>query len=182
MKIGYVRVSSLDQNEERQLDGVQLDRLFTDKISGKDTGRPQLQELLRFAREGDTVLVHSLDRFARNLDDLRRMVKDLTDHGVVIEFVKERLVFAPGGSNPAALLMLSVLGAFAEFERSIIRQRQAEGIAIAKRNGVYKGRQPTPPEKVEALRRRVAGGERITAVARDLNLGRSTAYRLAQTG
>ena len=89
--IGYVRVSSLDQNPERQLEQVLLDRLFTEKASGKDAQRPQLAALLAFVREGDTVVVHSLDRLARNLDDLRRIVQGLTQRGVRIEFVKENL-------------------------------------------------------------------------------------------
>jgi DNA invertase Pin-like site-specific DNA recombinase len=124
-RIGYVRVSSLDQNEKRQLDGQILDRVFTDKASGRDTSRPQLVELLRFARDGDTVVVHSMDRLARNLDDLRSLVQTLTRKGVRVEFVKESLVFT-GEDSPMANLMLSVRGAFAEFERSLIRERQRE--------------------------------------------------------
>jgi DNA invertase Pin-like site-specific DNA recombinase len=93
-RIGYVRVSSFDQNPERQLEHVQVDKVFTDKASGKDTRRPQLDALLAFVREGDTVVVHSMDRLARNLDDLRRLVHSLTQRGVRIEFVKESLSFA----------------------------------------------------------------------------------------
>ena len=178
MKIGYIRVSTTDQNTDRQLEGVPLDRVFEDKLSGKNTERPALQELLRFARDGDTVTVHSLDRLARNLDDLRKIVGQLTERGVVIEFAKERLRFAPGASDPTSLLMLSILGAFAEFERQLMLQRQAEGIALAKAKGVYKGRKPVPDEKVTSLRRRVADGEPVPAVAKELNIGRSTAYRL----
>src|SRR6185437_8961257 len=92
-RIGYIRVSSLGQHTERQLEGVQLDRTFTDKVSGKDTNRPKLQELLEFAREGDTVVVHSMDRLARNLDDLRRLVRLLTQKGVAVEFLHEHLTF-----------------------------------------------------------------------------------------
>ena len=111
-RIGYVRVSSFDQNPERQLEHVQVDRLFTDKASGKDTQRPELERLLAFAREGDTVVVHSMDRLARNLDDLRLIVQKLTKRGVRIEFVKENLTFT-GEDSPLANLMLSVMGAFA---------------------------------------------------------------------
>jgi hypothetical protein len=118
-RIGYVRVSTLDQNEKRQLEGQILDRVFTDKASGRDTSRPELTELLRFARNGDTVIVHSMDRLARNLDDLRSLVQALTRKGVRVEFVKESLVFT-GEDSPMANLMLSVMGAFAEFERSLI--------------------------------------------------------------
>jgi DNA invertase Pin-like site-specific DNA recombinase len=138
-RIGYVRVSSFDQNPGRQLDQVQVDKLFTDKASGKDTQRPQLDALLSFAREGDTVIVHSMDRLARNLDDLRRLVQTLTKRGIRIEFVKECLSFI-GEDSPMANLLLSVMGAFAEFERALIGERQREGIALAKQRGAYRGR------------------------------------------
>ncbi|MBT0646505.1 recombinase family protein, partial [Escherichia coli] len=122
-RIGYVRVSSFDQNPERQLVRVQVARVFTDKASGKDTQRPELERLLAFVREGDTVVVHSMDRLARNLDDLRRIVQGLTQRGVPMELVKEGLKFT-GEDPPMANLMLSVMGAFAEFERALIRERQ----------------------------------------------------------
>lgn len=138
-RIGYVRVSSFDQNPERQLEQTQVSKVFTDKASGKDTQRPQLEALLSFVREGDTVVVHSMDRLARNLDDLRRLVQKLTQRGVRIEFLKEGLVFT-GEDSPMANLMLSVMGAFAEFERALIRERQREGIALAKQRGAYRGR------------------------------------------
>ena len=119
-RIGYVRVSTFDQNPERQLEHVQVDKVFTDKASGKDTQRPALDALLTFVREGDTIVVHSMDRLARNLDDLRRLVQKLTQRGVRIEFLKENLTFT-GEDSPMANLMLSVMGAFAEFERSLNR-------------------------------------------------------------
>ena len=122
-RIGYVRVSSFDQNPERQLEQVEVVKVFTDKASGKDTQRPELDALLSFVRDGDTVVVHSMDRLARNLDDLRRLVQKLTKRGVRIEFVKESLTFT-GEDSPMANLMLSVMGAFAEFERALIRERQ----------------------------------------------------------
>lgn len=138
-RIGYIRVSTLDQNPDRQLEGVQLSKVFIDKASGKDTQRPQLEALLSYVREGDTLVVHSMDRLARNLDDLRRMVQQLTGRGVRIEFVKESLAFT-GEDSPMANLLLSVMGAFAEFERALIRERQREGISLAKQRGVYRGR------------------------------------------
>lgn len=113
-RIGYVRVSSYDQNPERQLEQTEVNKLFTDKASDQDTQRPQLETMLGFVREGDTVVVHSMDRLARNLDDLRRLVQKLTKRGVRIEFLKEGLVFT-GDDSPMANLMLSVMGAFAEF-------------------------------------------------------------------
>src|SRR4051794_31008045 len=141
-RIGYVRVSSLDQNEQRQLEGVDVDKKFTDKASGKDMNRPQLRAALDYAREGDVLVVHSMDRLARNLDDLRRIVTELTGRGVVVEFVKEHLHFT-AEDNAMSKLLLSVMGAFAEFERALIKERQREGIALAKQRGVYKGRKPS---------------------------------------
>ncbi len=125
-RIGYIRVSTFDQNPERQLEGVKVDRAFSDKASGKDVKRPQLEALISFARTGDTVVVHSMDRLARNLDDLRRIVQTLTQRGVHIEFVKEHLSFT-GEDSPMANLMLSVMGAFAEFERAPDPRASARG-------------------------------------------------------
>lgn len=177
LRIGYVRVSSFDQNTERQLQDVPIDRLFTDRASGRDTERPQLEALLSFVREGDTVVVHSMDRLARNLDDLRRIVQDLTARGVRVEFVKENLTFT-GDDSPVAHLMLSVMGAFAEFERALIRERQREGIQRARLRGVYRGRRRALNEgQVEELRRRVAAGEPKAQVARALGISRETLYQ-----
>ncbi|MFE4542313.1 recombinase family protein [Arthrobacter sp. NPDC056727] len=176
-RIGYVRVSTLDQNGKRQLDGLVLDRDFTGQASGRDTARPQLTELLRFARDGDTVGVHSMDRLARNLDDLRALVQGLTRKGVRVEFVKEGLVFT-GEDSPMANLMLSVMGAFAEFERSLIRERQREGIALAKQRGAYKGRKKTlTPERAAELVQRAAGGVPKSVLARDFGISRETVYQ-----
>jgi DNA invertase Pin-like site-specific DNA recombinase len=179
-RIGYTRVSTLDQQTDRQLEGIAVDRMFTDKASGKDTRRPALDDLLDFVREGDTVVVHSMDRLARNLDDLRHLVKQLTQRGVRIEFIKESLTFT-GEDSPMANLMLSVMGAFAEFERALIRERQREGIALAKKRGVYRGRKKTFSDgQVAALRARVAAGEPKAQVARDLGVSRETLYRYLQ--
>ncbi|OLO10437.1 transposase [Chromohalobacter japonicus] len=176
-RIGYVRVSTLDQNADRQLEQVTVDRVFTDKASGKDTHRPELERLVAFVREGDTVVVHSMDRLARNLDDLRRLVHSLTQRGVGIEFVKENLTFTAEAS-PMANLMLSVMGAFAEFERALIRERQLEGIALAKQRGKYRGRKKIlSPDKIAELRQRVANGEQKAKLARDLGISRETLYQ-----
>ena len=176
-RIGYVRVSSFDQNPERQLEQVQVDRLFTDKASGKDVQRPELERLLGFAREGDTVVVHSMDRLARNLDDLRRVVQKLTQRGVRIEFVKESLTFT-GEDSPMANLMLSVMGAFAEFERALIRERQREGIALAKQRGAYRGRKKAlSSEQVTDLQKRAAAGEPKASLAREFGISRETLYQ-----
>ena len=180
-RIGYVRVSSFDQNPERQLEQVTVDRLFTDKASGKDIQRPELERLLAFVREGDTVVVHSMDRLARNLDDLRRLVQGLTQRGVRIEFVKEHLTFT-GEDSPMANLMLSVMGAFAEFERALIRERQREGIALAKQRGAYRGRKKAlAPERVAELQRRAAAGEKKAQLAREFGISRETLYQYLKT-
>jgi len=175
-RIGYVRVSGFDQNPDRQLENVPFVRVFTDKASGKDTQRPELERLLAFVREGDTVVVHSMDRLARNLDDLRQLVQKLTKRGVRIEFVKESLTFT-GEDSPMATLMLSVMGAFAEFERALIRERQREGIALAKQRGAYRGRKRSlNQEQVAELKRRVSTGEQKAFIARELGISRETLY------
>jgi len=170
-------VSSLDQNLGRQLDGIHLDRTFADSVSGKDTQRPQLEALLGFVRDGDTVLVHSMDRLARNLDDLRSIVRTLTARGVRVEFIKEQLTFT-GDDSPMANLLLSVMGAFAEFERALIRERQREGIALAKQRGAYRGRRKAlTTEQIDHLTRRAAAGEPKSMLAREFNISRETVYQ-----
>ena len=176
-RIGYVRVSTLEQNPERQLDGIKIDKLFVDKASGKDIRRPQLDLLLSFVREGDTVIVHSMDRLARNLDDLRQLVQRLTRSGIRIEFIKEGLTFT-GEDSPMANLMLSVMGAFAEFERSLIKERQREGIALAKQRGVYRGRVNALNEtQIAQLKQRAAAGEKKTILAQEFGVSRETVYK-----
>ncbi|MCE5292457.1 MAG: recombinase family protein [Nocardiaceae bacterium] len=172
-----MRVSTVEQNAVRQLDGIEVEKTFTDTASGKDAARPQLEELLGYVRDGDTVVVHSMDRLARNLDDLRRLVRGLTDKGVRVEFVKEGLVFT-GDESPMANLLLSVMGAFAEFERALILERQREGIAAAKKRGVYKGRKPALDERqASALVARIEAGEAIAALAREFGISRETVYQ-----
>jgi len=175
-RVGYIRVSSVGQNPGRQLDGIGLDRVFTDTVSGKSADRPQLQAMLAYVRDGDTVIVHSMDRLARNLDDLRRLVRELTGRGVAVQFVKEQLTFTAEDS-PMATLLLSVLGAFAEFERALIRERQLEGIALAKACGAYTGRKPSlTPGQAEAIRARAAAGEPKAGLAREFGISRQTLY------
>ena len=180
-RIGYVRVSSLEQNPARQLEDATLDQVFEDRVSGKDTQRPHLDAMLRFVRAGDTIVVHSMDRLARNLDDLRRLVNELTGRGVKVQFLKESLTFT-GEDSAMSKLLLSVMGAFAEFERELIRERQREGIALAKERGVYTGRKKMLSEtQVEELRQRVARGETKANVARDLGISRETLYQYLRT-
>lgn len=178
--VGYLRVSSLDQKELRQLEGIQLDKRFVDKASGKDLQRPELEQLTGYVREGDIVICHSMDRLARNLDDLRKVVLGFTNRGIHVRFEKENLTFT-GEDSPMSQLLLSVMGAFAQFERDLIRERQREGIALAKlRVGAYVGRKPclTAAQAME-LRRRVAAGEQKTALAEELGISRQTLYRYA---
>jgi DNA invertase Pin-like site-specific DNA recombinase len=176
-RIGYIRVSTLDQHVDRQLEGIEVDKTFIDKASGKDTKRPQLELLMSFVRTGDTVVVHSMDRLARNLDDLRRIVQTLTARGVRIEFVKEHLSFT-GDDSPMAGLMLSVMGAFAEFERALINERQREGIALAKQRGAYKGRKKSLSQAAVAqLRQRLTTGMSKAQIAREFGISRQTLYQ-----
>ena len=185
MRIGYVRVSSLDQNPDRQIEDLkaqQAEKIFMDKVSGKNTDRPELQRMLSFIREGDTLIVHSLDRLARNLADLLTMVQDLTCRGVSVIFLNERLSFEAGAdASPTSKLMLSMIGAFAEFERSMIRRRQAEGIALAKERGVYKGRpRSISDETLETVNALVEQGVPLATAAKKVGISRSTVYRYLQ--
>ncbi len=182
--VGYQRVSTTDQNTDRQLDGIQIDKLFTDHASGKDTNRPELKACLEYVRAGDELVVHSMDRLARSLVDLRRTVDDLTGRGVTVQFVKENLTFTADKNDPFSVLMLSVMGAVAEFERALMLERQREGIAIAKTKGVYKGRKPSlTPEQTQAVATRLAEGESATKLAEEFGVSRATVYntRIRQT-
>lgn len=180
--VGYIRVSTIDQNtarQEDQLSGLNLDTLFTDHASGKSIDRPQLQAALKHLRKGDTLIVHSMDRLARNLDDLRSIVSDLNTRGVAVQFVKESMTFT-GEDSPMSKLMLSVMGAFAEFERALIKERQREGIAVAKANGVYTGRKKSlSDDKVAALviKDKANKHKSRAALARDYGISRETLYQ-----
>src|SRR5699024_2380365 len=176
MRVGYKRVSTVDQNTARQLEGVEVEKLFVYKPSWKSKDRPELAAALDYVREGDTLVVHSMDRLARNLEDLRSVVRDLTCRGVRVEFVKESLTFT-GEDSPMNVLLLSMLGAVAEFERSMILERQREGIAIAKAQGKYKGRKAAlNSEQLEELRARRAAGDPVAALAREFGISRQSVY------
>ena len=174
--VGYIRVSSIDQNTDRQLQDVTLDITFEDKCSGKDTNRPQLQACLRHLRCEDILHVHSIDRLARSLKDLQALVEELVGRGVAVHFHKENLVFA-GDGNPMQKLMLQMMGAFAEFERSMIRERQREGIVAARAKGKQIGAKPKlTAEQIKELRDKAAGGESKAALAREYGICRQTLY------
>jgi DNA invertase Pin-like site-specific DNA recombinase len=175
--IGYIRVSTVEQNTSRQLEGIALDKEFTDKCSGKDTKRPSLQLMLDYVRDGDIVYVHSMDRLARNLEDLRKIVSILAEKKVRIHFVKESLIFN-GEDSPMANFMLNIMGAFAEFERALIRERQKEGIAIAKKDGKYRGRSKClTPEQLQEIKQLVANRYKKTEIAERFGISRDTLYR-----
>ncbi|SEG40482.1 Site-specific DNA recombinase [Legionella quinlivanii DSM 21216] len=181
-RVGYIRVSSFDQNPERQLDGIKLDKTFIEKASGKDVNRPQLEALLAYVRDGDTVVVHSMDRLARNLVDLRSLVNDLTAKDVSVEFIKENLTFSSDNS-PMAILLLSVMGAFAEFERALLKERQREGIELAKKRGAYPGRKKIlSDEQVQLLKDKIANGVKKAHVASELGISRETLYQYLRAG
>lgn len=177
-KIGYKRVSSWDQRSDRQLDGMELDEVFEDRASGKDLNRPQWETAARFLRRGDVLFVHSMDRLARNLGDLLATVQTMNEKGVEVRFVRENLNFEPGaGTNPMARLMMSLLGAVAEFERSLILERQREGIALAKQRGAYAGRKRAlTDDQVDQIRLRLRAGEKVARVAREMGISRQTVY------
>lgn len=175
---GYVRVSTVEQNEDRQLDGLDLTKTFIDKCSGKDRNRPELLRAIEHVREGDTLHVHSIDRLARNLQDLEAIVQELNAKGVTIQFHTEGLTFS-GEENPIQQLMFQMMGAFSQFERSMIRERQREGIEAAKKRGAYKGRKKALDETQSAeVRSRAAKGESKAALAREFGVSRQTIYAI----
>lgn len=175
-RIGYVRVSTTDQNPERQLAGVETDKVFIDRKSGKDRERPELQAMLNHVREGDTVIVHSMDRLARSLVDLRQLVTEMTDRGVTVQFLSNNLVFT-GADSPTSVLMLNMLGAVAEFERSLIKERQLEGIAIAKAAGKYRGRkQKLSAGKAAQMAQEHREGVGVAELARRYEISRQSVY------
>ena len=177
MRVGYRRVSTGEQSLDRQeLDGC--DRVFEERISAGSRERPQLQELLAFVRKGDEVVVWSIDRLARDLVDLESLVSELVSKGVSVSFLSERLIFSADAEDPFSRLQLQLMGAFAQFERSIIRRRQREGIEKAKARGVYKGRKPSiDAQRVRELK---AEGLGASEIAKQLGIGRASVYRLLQ--
>lgn len=182
MIVGYIRVSTLDQHADRQhiaLNAAHVEKIYEDHISGANTDRAQFQAMMQFLREGDELVVLSLDRLARNLRDLLDTVETLGKRGVSVRFLKENLLFdARSNADPTSKLMLSMVGAFAEFERSMIRSRQAEGIALAKARGAYKGRpRSVTDEQISRLKAALAQEVPLTKATRKVGISRTTAYR-----
>lgn len=176
-RIGYIRVSTQDQNPDRQLEGMTLDKRFIEYSSAKSTNRPQLKLLLDFIREDDIVMVHSMDRLARNLKDLRTLVDEMVSKGAQVQFLKENLTFN-GSDSAMARLLLSVMGAFAEFEHAFIKERQMEGILIAQAKGRYKGRQRKLNDKmISILKEELTTCKNKKKIAAELGISRPTLYR-----
>lgn len=178
MRVAYVRVSSLEQNEQRQIEAMKhhnIERWYIEKVSGKDTNRPKLQEMLSFVRQGDTLHIHDFSRLARSTKDLLEIVELLNTKGVTLISNKENI----DTSTATGKLLLTVVAAIAEFERTNLLERQREGIAIAKRNHVYKGRKPISIPDFETHYQKYKNRE-ITKVqlARELNISRPTLDKL----
>lgn len=174
-KVAYKRVSTVEQKTDRQLDGMTFDKVFEDKVSGKDTNRPALQAMLEYLREGDELYVHSLDRLGRNTADLLELINRLKEMGITVHFDKQGLTFKSDSNNFADKLMFTMLAAFSEFERELMLERQREGIAKAKAEGKYKGR-PATVDK-EAIFKEWKQGKSYRKVAKEFNVALSTVQR-----
>lgn len=175
--VGYIRVSTVDQNTVRQLEGLQLDQIFTDKLSGKDIKRPMLQACIAYVRAGDVLHVHSIDRLARNAKDLLDLVEQLIAKGVTVRFERNNLAFSSDTRDHMAKLQLTMLAAFAEFERELIKERQKEGIEIAKAAGKYTRPRKVTMQILNEARSRCATGEPLSKVAKSLGISRETLYK-----
>lgn len=178
-QVAYIRVSTVDQNTARQLAdcNISFDKVFEDKSSGGSVDRPALQQLIDYVRDGDTIHVHSIDRLARSLDDLRQLVTNWNAKGITVHFHKESLIFSVDENSPMAELMLNMLGSVAQFERSMIRERQREGIAKAKLNGKYQGRKANTERNTAIVSLRKVG-KSIRKIADELGCNPSTVQRV----
>lgn len=178
MKIGYIRVSTVDQSTARQLDGIELDRVFEEKVSGATRDREQLELMLQTLRAGDEVFVHELSRLGRSLIDLKQLVQEMTTKGATVHFVTERMSFTPEGASPTSELMFNLLASFADFERKMLKQRQAEGIAKAKLAGKYtkpEGRNAKLSEsQLRLAKEMLASGKTKKLVAELMQVSRPT--------
>ena len=182
MKVAYIRVSTVEQHEARQMEamkGFGIDKYFIEKKSGKNTtDRPQLQAMLNFVREGDTVYIHSLDRLARSTQDLLNIVEQLQAKGVELHSDKEAI----DSNTPTGKLMLTMIAAINQFERENLLERQREGIAIAKEQGKYKGRKQVKPEAWEEAYSKYKAREikSVSELAKVLGISRPTVYKLIE--
>ena len=175
--VGYIRVSSFSQNTDRQLRDIDLDKTFEEKASAKDSNRPQLIACMEWLRDEDVLHVHSIDRLARNLQDLQNIVQTLTNKGVAVVFHKENLTFSGGTFDPMNTLMLQMMGAFSEFERSLINERRKEGMAAAKAAGKQIGaKRKLSDGDVVNIKSRIAKGESKSSLAGEYSISRQTLY------
>lgn len=179
--VGCARVSSVEQNLDRQLVRLKaenVETVFVDKISGKNLDRPGFSSMMEYVNEGDTLVICSMDRLARSLMDLLNVTRTLQAKGVTVRFLKEKLELSSSGETSAiSKFLMAMMGAVAEFERSLIRERQQQGIALAKARGVYKGRKPIDDERLAEAKRRIASRIPKTKVAKELKIGRTTLYK-----
>lgn len=178
--VGYIRVSSTGQDTDRQLEGIKLTKIFTEKVSGKDRNRPQLESCLDYVREGDNLHVHSLDKLGRSLQDLETIVTQLVEKGVTVIFHKEKMTFNKENNGSMGKLLFQILAAFAEFERNLIRERQKEGIELARAKGKHLGRQSklTRGQKQDILKKYEHQYYSITALAKEFSVSRGTIYNV----
>ncbi|GAA6203876.1 recombinase family protein [Thalassotalea sp. SU-HH00458] len=174
-QIGYIRVSTVEQNTARQLLNLKLDKVFTDKCSGKDTNRPALTQLIEFSREGDVIHCHDISRMARSTEDLLRLIKEFTAKNITLKFHKENLTF-DGSNNPLQQLMMTILSGIYQFERAMILERQREGIEIAKAKGKYRGKRVNH-KLHDQIRELYAQGHNKTQIAKKLGCVRATVYK-----
>lgn len=175
--VGYVRVSTEEQNPERQLNGLHVDKLFIEYASGSKMDRYQLNCMLDYIRDDDLVIVHSMDRLARNVRHLLQLVEQITAKRAKIQFLKENLIFS-GDDSSTSKLLLTIMGAVAQFELALIKERQAEGIKAAKAKGKYKGRKTVlTPSKLEIIHEELKTRKPICMMADDVGISRETLYK-----
>lgn len=182
MNVGYIRISSADQNTARQevlMEQLGVEHVFLDKMSGKSADRPELQRMMNFVRKGDTVIVESISRFARNTKDLLELIEQLNALGADFVSRKEAI----DTTTPTGKFMLTIFGAVAELEREYILQRQREGIAIAKQNGIYRGRKPIDHPEFDRIASQWRRGEiSASAAMKKLHMSKTTFYRKVHQG
>lgn len=177
MRVGYIRVSTIDQNPDRQLEGIELEKKFIDYATGRDYSRKEFDKMMAFVREGDHVIVHSIDRIARNLQNLRQIVSTLNFKGISIEFKKENLYFSPDKEDARSNLMLNMMGAFAEFELALIKERQREGISIARLKNKYGSNKKLTKEQEEEIATLIEQHVPVIELVKRFHVSRPTIYK-----
>lgn len=176
-QVGYIRVSSEGQRTDRQLNNVTLDRTYIDKLSGATKNRPELNACIAYLRSGDTLHVHSIDRLARSLRDLQEIIDALTKRGVIVHFHNENLIFT-NEDNPVSTMMMQLLGVIAQFERTLTKSRQREGIAMAKEKGKHLGRPKLDYSRRDEAIELSKQGNNISQISRAMKLSRSSISKL----